>query len=734
MWGKLSRLLSLVLTVLLTVQGACAESGTLMKADLVRCLRPSSHQGAALTDADRLVAQSQALQLYYDSAQGIIKVLDRRNQYVFSSGRTDETASKLSKKWKKVASSLLQGDFIDAVTMNTLQETPEVESLSATPVENGLVISGVFPTARIGFTLSITLQEDELILRVADESLVATDAASSYELLSLSVMPFFGASHQDDGDGYAFAPDGCGALIHFDAPRASRALSMKVYGADVSAAELGTVKTAREELPAREMKSASVPVLGLVHGQGQNAVMLSVTGGEEYCNLYVNPMGNNNLPFCYACVQAVYNQQYNQQNEGREGFRMILSQREHIPLEIRYTFLTGDDAGYAGMARRYRQSLVESGQLTDGQSGQISLMIDCLMQESRKSIYGTSTVQMTAFQDIVAWRRALTQQGVGQIVWSLEGTADGGVSRSSSQEMAISRSLGDASLLSELTDRGDAVLLNQELFRFYPEQLPDRFRIYMANRQYTSQAAYGYLNDTVYFQSLDQIEKLLPKLIEQNQFDGLSVDTLARMIYSNFARNHGYRRDDALERTRAILHTMGQSGLVAASLPGKALFPLTDYAYDLPLSHSMLVFEGEPVPFLQMVLSGAIPCYTEAMVAGASPEETLLRMIDFNCYPHYVLTEQASTLLVKTNSNRVFSSQADHLLEAIAEEYALLNEVLGPVAGQQMLDRVTPQDGLAVITYESGIRIAVNYNRTSRRVGNVEIPALSARLVEKEEW
>ena len=300
--------------------------------------------------------------------------------------------------------------------------------------------------------------------------------------------------------------------------------------------------------------------------------------------------------------------------------------------------------------------------------------------------------------------------------------------------MAISRSLGDASLLSELTDRGDAVLLNQELFRFYPEQLPDRFRIYMANRQYTSQAAYGYLNDTVYFQSLDQIEKLLPKLIEQNQFDGLSVDTLARMIYSNFARNHGYRRDDALERTRAILHTMGQSGLVAASLPGKALFPLTDYAYDLPLSHSMLVFEGEPVPFLQMVLSGAIPCYTEAMVAGASPEETLLRMIDFNCYPHYVLTEQASTLLVKTNSNRVFSSQADHLLEAIAEEYALLNEVLGPVAGQQMLDRVTPQDGLAVITYESGIRIAVNYNRTSRRVGNVEIPALSARLVEKEEW
>lgn len=723
----------MVLALLIAFQGAWAESGVLMQTDLVRKLDASSHQSAQMAETDVLVTESSSLQLYFDREQGIVKVLDKRNQYVFSSGRIDETTDKLSKRWKKTACCLLQGEFVDAVTMNTLQETPEIETLAVEQQSNGLIITGLFPTAQICFSLSMTLEDDELIVRLDDESLVQADENSPYQLLSLSVMPFFGASHESDGDGYAFAPDGSGTLIRFDAPSASRALSLAVYGADVSTAELGTAQAAGDSLPTRELKTASVPVLGLVHGQEQNAVMLCVTSGEEYCNLYVNPMGNNNLPFCYACVQAVYNRQYIQQNEGREGFRMILSEREHIPLEIRYTFLVGGDADYAGMAKRYRQSMVESGLLDNMTEGGLSVMIDCLMQENRKSIYGTSNVQMTAFQDIVDWRRVLNEQGVGQIIWSLEGAAEGGASRCSSQAASISGELGDRQVLAELTDDGDVVLLNQELMRFYPEQLPDKFRIYMANRQYTNQATYGYLNDTAYFQSLDQIEKLIPKLTAQNDFDGVAVDYLARMILSNFSSRDGYRRNEALEKTQCILEQLDEDGVVAASLPAARLFSLTDYAYDIPLSHSMMVFEGDSVPFLQMVLSGAVPCYTEAMVAGSSSKETLLRMIDFNCYPHYVLTRESSTWLAKTNSNRIFSSQADKLLDSISEEYAMLAEVLVPVAGQKMVDRVTPEDGLAVITYESGIRIAVNYNQTSCYVGSVEIPALSAQILEKEE-
>lgn len=733
MWGKLKRLCALTAALMLAAQPVLAENGTLTRSDLVRGLTAGSHRSAELTQADEPVAENESLGLYYDRALGIVKVLDKRNQYVFASGRADETTEKLSKRWKKTACCLLQGEFIDAVTMNTLSETPDAESLEVAFTGQGLSVSGVFPTAQVAFTMTLALEGDELIARVADDSLVKADEESPYRLLSLAVMPFFGASHQTDGEGYAFAPDGCGALIRFDAPSASRALSLRVYGPDVSAAELGAVRAeTKEELPSRALKTASMPVLGLVHGQGQNAVMLSVTGGEEYCNLYVNPMGNNNLPFCYACVQAVYNQQYNQQNQGREGFRMILAERESIPLEVRYTFLAGDDAGYAGMARRYRESLIGDGLLKDGTDEPLSVMIDCLMQESRKSLYGAGTVRLTTFRDVADWRQALTERGVGKVVWSLEGTADGGVSRCGAEDTDISRGLGDSGDMRALSDAGDTVLMNRALTRFYPEQLPDRDRIYMANRQYTSQAAYGYLNDTVYFRSLDRVEALLPRLIASNTFDGTAADDLARMIFSDFARTDGYRRDEALRKTQRILSGLNEHGRVAASLPAARLLSTVDYAYDIPLTHAMLVFEGEPVPFVQMVLSGAVPCYTEAMVAGSNPRETLLRMIDFNCYPHYVLTEESSTLLVKTNSNQVFSSQADQLLDGIAQEYALLAEVLAPVAGQRMVDRVTPEDGVAIVTYESGARVAVNYNQTSRRVDGVNIPALSARLMEKE--
>ncbi len=732
MWGKLTRFCALTLALMMAAQCALAESGTLTRTDVVRALTAGAHRSIELTQADELVTENESLGLYYDSAQAVVKVLDKRNGYVFASGRTDETTEKLSKRWKKTACCLVQGEFIDSVTMNTLSETPEPETLEVTPAGRGVAVSGVFPTAQMAFAMTLTLEGDELIVRVEDESLVTVDEASPYRLLSLTVMPFFGASHQTDGEGYAFAPDGCGALIRFDAPSASRALSLRVYGPDVSTAELGTVRTEADELPSRALKTASMPVLGLVHGQGQNAVMLSVTAGEEYCDLYVNPMGNNNLPFCYACVRAVYNQQYNQQNQGREGFRMILAERERIPLEIRYTFLAGEDAGYAGMARRYRESLVSGGWLKDGAAWSMSVMIDCLMRESRKSLYGAGTVQMTSFRDVADWRQALTERGVGKVVWSLEGTADGGVSRCDAGAVDISRALGDSDLVRTLSGAGDTVLLNRELTRFYPEQLPDRDRIYMANRQYTNQAAYGYLDDTVYFRSLRRVEEALPRLTETNPFDGVAADCLARMIYSNFARTESYRRDEVLRKTENILARLSEHGQVALSLPAARLLTAADYAYDIPLAHSMLVFEGEPVPFVQMVLSGAMPCYTEAIVAGSNPTETLLRMIDFNCYPHYVLTEESSTLLVKTNSSQVFSSQADQLLAAVAEEYALLAEVLAPVAGQRMVDRVTPEDGVAVVTYESGARVAVNYNQTVRMVDGVALPALSARLMEKE--
>ncbi|MBQ7500650.1 MAG: hypothetical protein IJT91_07120 [Clostridia bacterium] len=75
-----------------------------------------------------------------------------------------------------------------------------------------------------------------------------------YKLLSVRVLPYFGAG-SSDYEGYTFLPDGSGALFDFQELKSKSVnITGKVYGTDFSYLEIGTVKS----------KNISVPVYGVV--------------------------------------------------------------------------------------------------------------------------------------------------------------------------------------------------------------------------------------------------------------------------------------------------------------------------------------------------------------------------------------------------------------------------------------------------------------------------------------
>ena len=108
-------------------------------------------------------------------------------------------------------------------------------------------------------------------------------------------MPFLGSTYSDTIDGYFFVPDGCGALLRFQKPSTyNSALEGRVYGADPG---IDSITTAGNLLASRgndylvKENAMSLPVYGIVHGEGQNGVLAIIEDGVEQAYITANPAG-----------------------------------------------------------------------------------------------------------------------------------------------------------------------------------------------------------------------------------------------------------------------------------------------------------------------------------------------------------------------------------------------------------------------------------------------------------
>ena len=728
--------LVLSLTMGISIVYASA-SVTLSSSDAVRKDMDGTFPSAVLTEQDQLVCQSETLTLYANMETKIFKVEDHRNGYVFASGRNDEATSVLSRKWIAYAASPLVADFIIVNNMNITSRTPDMENVKITLMDDGLMYTVYYLDDEKTKTVNeectihmyVRLENDSLAVSIPDDEIVMSD--KGVKLNKISVLPFIGAAFTGEGDGYLFIPDGAGALIRFDAPTANRAITLRSFAKDRSLLALGESKELLSPLATKEAETAMVPVMGIAHGGQQNAFIAWVEEGDLYTEILASPAGNNNLPCYYACIQGVYNEMYKQPSNGSDDFTVAQSKTNQVNLKLRYTFLAEEDATYIGMADAYRSYLEKTGLLfcaeKDDQNN-IPMLLDCLMEESTKSLLGTSKQVMTRYEDVLEWAEYLLTEGIHSLYLSLEGTASGGVSRSRYDDMSSDSALGSIEMLAGLKEQGVTVLMNRRFLQFYGDQLPNSCRAYASTRRFITSTEHAYLDDELYYLRLTKLGDLVAKALEHAQ-DGVASDDLGRYLFAGYQSPSDYTRLDAQTMLENAMSTLSNAGILALSQPSVYALPYTDLAYDMPLSHSAMPCETDAVPFMQILLSGYIPAFSRSYVAGGTSVETLLRMIDFNLYPHYTMTEESAALLNKSNSSNLFSTEADALLSGAVEEYNMLNDILGAVYGQKIVNRQIPEDGVSIVTYANGDQIAVNYSETAYCYNGIQIEAKSAKLL-----
>ncbi|MBU1143649.1 MAG: hypothetical protein KKH92_08410, partial [Firmicutes bacterium] len=239
----------------------------------------------------------------------------------------------------------------------------------------------------ISFDVEISLVNNAIEVHIPMESLQET--GEIYRLLGIQVFPYFGAAREDKMPGYIVIPDGVGALVRTD-KRYNTYFQSRFYGSDIG-------------YSTQTIPNLSIPIYGMVHEPNGNAYYVNIVEGSENAQLLSTFWGSGTR---YHRVGTRYNvrQIYrNIINKAGDGSDTIAADPTTLDFRIQFNFLSDSEASYVGIAKDYRDHLIEEGVLTENEKtsdGNIPIQLGYIMSDQEPSFIGTTRVTMTTANQI----------------------------------------------------------------------------------------------------------------------------------------------------------------------------------------------------------------------------------------------------------------------------------------------------------------------------------------------
>ncbi|OBZ12529.1 DUF5696 domain-containing protein [Bacillus sp. FJAT-26390] len=692
-------------------------------------------------------ADTGRLTLDYKPATAEIIVTDTASGAVWTSNPADREADKVAKGAKKMdlAAQLLL-DYVDdqnkPFQLNSFTGSVKEKQPGWNKVPNGVEVTYSFPKG--GFTVPVryTLSGDALSATIVTEGI---KQQGKYKLVNISLLPFFGAAGSAN-EGYLFVPDGSGALINFNNSKSSyKSYNERVYGGDQSL-DYPSKTDSKEaiRLPVFGMRKDDSAFVAVIHNGAYQAGIAAEVSGKN--NTYNNVFSYLNL------LEFETNLLLEGTLNEKQVTRSSQSMTGGVNYEVKYYFLNGEDADYAGMAAKYRSYLqTELGvkpiaaQAAAG-GKQLPLLVDFIGGVKKKGTFlgiPYNTVEaLTSFKDAGHAADRLQKDGIVNLTIRMEGWAAGGTKDEVPVSLAAEGKLGGnkgfKKLAKELDSKGIA---------FYP--VVDPVKLYEGGNGFSKfwDAAKGIsrapvlkydyrLSDQTKNKNLKHWYLLKPAAVNEalDRFTaaaangGLkhaSLQTVGSMIYSDFRRDSqpknvtGSTWENGLRKAQSNL-----DGLLFEQ-PNAYSFPYAQSLSDVPLFASGFDLEDEEVPFYSIALSGLLPAYSEPINLSSMPRRYLLKLIETGTFPAFKFIANDSARLLGTEYDSLYSVDFNLLYEDMKGQYEQLNEALGELAGQAITNHEKLQDGVFRTTFASGKTAVVNYNNEKAAVGADMIPALS---------
>jgi hypothetical protein len=527
-----------------------------------------------------------------------------------------------------------------------------------------------------------------------------------------------------------FIPDGSGSLIQFGATtKATNMFYGKYYGAD-----LGMITTLPYDDSINRPYKISIPVTGMVHEEKQNAFICIVEKGAAYGEIQAHPSGViTNFNFLYNAF--TYNESYFQAtNRSGDGVTVLQPKTNAFDVQLHYRFLTKGDSDYVGMAKSYQQYLVEKGVLRKSSTpdSNIGIKLEFLGGDKEKVLLWYHMITMTTLSQMTTILNDLNIKDPDVVYYGWQPL---GASSMPPGSLRLDSSLGNLAQLRSLVDKITAGGGNVYLYLDPQAALMDESGYSPRNdlaMSITNSNLLGYnrakLNYYLNSTTLSKRFASLSKDVFSKLNAGLALDGLGSTLYSDFKKNHVLSRTDAIDLYQKLMSA--EKGNTSFYMPNDYMFGYMKAYYDMPLTDSGYIYTTNTVPFLEIVLAGYVPYYGPALNFSSNLQEDLLRQVDFGVYPSYFLTNEVTAKILNTSSDWIYTSSYHQWSQEIKQTYQWLNNLLGPVKGQEIVARQILEDGVVTTTYANGKQIIVNYNDTPYSASGVTVSGKDAIIRE----
>jgi hypothetical protein len=697
----------------------------------------------------RKLMGNRRLEVLYRPEIAGIRVLDKNTGYIWG-GLKEDKPDNMNKRWSNIGNSLVTIEYFnkEGIEKSTGLD-PDNHEISVS-VERDIAMFNVdMKDLGISFKFSMKLKESSIVFSMESKDIKETD---EFTIGKLYFIPFMGAVEPEDNvEGYIFLPDGPGALMRFsNSSSYLAAFDKRVYGKDLGIDflyETNDLKSTRPNDYAYDEQTVHMPVFGMVHGIDQNAWFARILDGEEYASIYAAPNGLM-TDYVWIAAKFIFRQKYSQPM-ARNGVGVHVIQKEpntYSP-KIEYFFLSGDDADYSGMARLYRDILVNEGKLktvnrteiADGVND-IPLKLDFIISDIEEGFIFNRKLDITSRHKIDESVEYFRDNGIYNMDLVLIGWQQDGLNGVKKSDISLKNRFGSIetfkSFLQRLEVKAGWVSLFIDPVTSKSSQLNTRRESLISISQSVVSIKREndniWLNETFFIKPqtiADRVEKIAGLFVD-NGLQRLALGGVGNYLYAEHLKGNEITRDQALSLMENALYKVSSMVKLGLYDGNEYTWKYADSIYDIPMVNSQFLFETDTVPFMQMVLRGSVKYYAPYTNVSFFSRYDLLKHIEYGAYPSFLLTELGNFQLRRTPISEYSSTRYEDWREVIVDNYREINSVLRRVENLRIMDRTIVAKGVVKVEYEGGIFVVVNYSNEPFEINSDIIQPKSAAVLE----
>jgi len=684
------------------------------------------------------ISENENYQLFLNEDNLSIIIRDKKSGAVMYS--TVDNPEKSNEKWSSFVQSAVVVEYLVGTNIVYSQADMMSKDFNKTvdQTDEGFIAHLNFKELAISLDLHVSLNDEGLLVEIPEASI--KEENDKYKIGNIYLYPFLGYSKMDEEEGYLLIPDGSGALIslkdHYG--QYTQPYSEPVYGTNHGIDDPYVLSLKEGQVTTTEPNTVTAPIFGIVHSNKKMGFLGIVEGGDYNATIEAYPNGAI-LPYNWTTSKFTYRQFFNQSTSKDKGTMVVRQKRRNVfDAKVQYSFVSGEEASYVGLAKNYRQYLIEQQIIPPNeQIEQFDMKIDFLNADLKEGLIKDSTVAMTSFDEVDSILSKLQKEGIDSLNVVLKGWQKNGIYGGYAQDSYEAESkLGGNTDLNQLleTYKGKIpIYLYDDPLRFNPETQNSTWfnLVTKLNKRTLVEEVHGQRFDSFNYLNPNDSKKLLQNRLKSQSltdYEGIAIDGISNHLFSYSVKGKEYGRDQTLESYQQMIQKAGESKQVLLQNPIQPYWQYANGLTEVPVYSSNYVFQDQSVPFFAIALKGLIPRYAPYTNFIANQQEYKLKLIEQGVSPSYLLTSENPSELNNTNSSGIYSSQFKNYEKEIVDLYKELEEVNESI-GQTLIKDYEVDGDQVVVSYENGKVLLLNYSEESKNIQGQTVEGYSYKVV-----